>query len=239
MGQPAAAAGPVTLHRFFVEPSAMSGDRFPLPSAIERQVRTVLRLGSGDRIMLLPNDGTATLCRLDGSMCVVEERRAVAGEPRHRITIVQALLKGDGLEEVIQHATEIGVARFRLVVTDRCIARDISARKLARLRAVAREAAEQSERGIIPTVDPPVRLAEAFEPGAMLLYERLDGAGLARVSPPSAIVIGPEGGFSAAEVEAARRAGVGLASLGPRILRSQTVAVAAAAVVLSRAGDFA
>lgn len=229
----------MTLHRFFVDPGAMSGDRFPLPSAIEHQVRSVLRLGSGDRIVLLPNDGTEALCRLDDGECAVEMRQAAAAEPRHRLTVIQALLKGDGLEAVIQHGTEIGVAGFRLVVTDRCIARDISARKIERLRAIAREAAEQSERGTIPTVDPPVRLTEAFEPGSVLLYERHDGTGLAELAPPSAVVIGPEGGFSPAEIEAARLASVRLAGLGPRILRSQTVALAAAAVVLSRAGDFA
>ena len=229
----------MTLHRFFVEPDALEGDRFPLPASIERQVRTVLRLADGDRLVLLPGDGSQALCRLDVAECVVEERSMVASEPRHRLTVVQALLKGDALEEVVQHATEIGVAAFALVVTERCVAHEISPRKLERLRAIAREAAEQSERGIVPTIAEPVPLRDALVAGSVLLYERHAGAGLASLDPPERVVIGPEGGFSPAEVSAAVQAGMAIAGLGPRILRSQTVAVAAAAVILSRTGDFA
>lgn len=229
----------MTLHRFFVEPAAINGDRFPLPAAIDQQVRRVLRLVDGDRIVLLPNDGTAALCRLEDGQCVVEERSTVASEPRHRLTVVQALLKGDALEQVVQHATEVGVAAFRLVVTERCIAREISSRRIERLRTIAREAAEQSERGIVPTVVDPVRLVDAVGAGSVLLYERHEGPRLVQLRPPGAVIIGPEGGFTRAEVEAATLAGAGVASLGPRILRSQTVAVAAAAVILSRTGDFA
>ena len=229
----------MTVHRFFVGPAAIEGERFPVPLSIERQVRRVLRLVDVDRIVLLPNDGTAALCRIEAGECVVEERLAVTSEPRHRLTVMQALLKGDALEEVVQHGTEMGVADFRLVVTDRCVAREISPRKLERLRVIAREAAEQSERGIVPTVAAPVRLVDAFTADSVLLYERHDGPHLARMDPPSTVIIGPEGGFAEAEVEAAERAGARVASLGPRILRSQTVAVAAAAVILSRTGDFA
>lgn len=229
----------MTLHRFFVASEVLAADRFPLPPSIERQVRHVLRLTDGDRLVLLPGDGTQAMCRLDGYDCVVEHRGPVASEPRHRLTIVQALLKGDALEDVIQHATEIGVAGFRLVITERCVAREISARKLDRLRSIAREAAEQSERGIVPSIAEPVPLAETFATGSVLLYERHDGVGLGSVALPSTVVIGPEGGFGPAEVTAAAEAGVILAGLGPRILRSQTVALAAASVILSRTGDFA
>lgn len=229
----------MTLHRFFVEPAEMEGERFPLPSAVERQVRSVLRLGHGDRIVLLPGDGSEALCRIDQDECVVEERNANAAEPRHRLTVVQAMLKGDGLEEVVQHATEIGVAAFRLVVTERCVARDLSPRKLERLRTIAREAAEQCERGVVPRIEPPVALAEAVDPGSVLLYERFGGRGLGQLEAPTAVVVGPEGGWSPAEVLAAERAGLAVAGLGTRILRSETVAVAAAAVILSRTGDFA
>ena len=229
----------MTLHRFFVAPDLLAADRVPLPSAIERQVRKVLRLTDGDRVVLLPGDGTQAICRLEGTDCVLEERSPVASEPRHRLTIVQALLKGDALEEVVQRATEIGVAAFRLIITERCVARDISPRKLERLRSIAREAAEQSERGIVPPIDEPVPLTAAVAPGSVLLFERHQGVGLSGLGAPSAVVIGPEGGFSRAEVRVAEEAGMTLAGLGPRILRSQTVATAAAAVILSRTGDFA
>ena len=229
----------MTLHRFFVAPDLVAGDRFRLPKTIERQVRSVLRLRDGNRLVLLTGDGTERLCRLAGDECIVEERRPAAGEPRHRLTIVQALLKGDALEEVVQHGTEVGVAAFRLVVTERCVAREISDRRLERLRTIAREAAEQSERGIVPPIEGPGPLADALDLGCVLLFERHDGLGLSAVAAPASVVIGPEGGFSPDEVRAAVDAGGHVAGLGSRILRSQTVAVAAAAVILSRTGDFA
>lgn len=229
----------MTLHRFFVVPDEMPGDRFPLPAPIARQVRTVLRLGDGDRLVLLPGDGTEATCRIEGGACVVEQRRHAGGEPRYRLAIVQALLKGDALEQVVRQATEVGVASFQLAVTERTIVRELPARRLERLRTIAREAAEQSERGLVPQVAAPVPLGRAVDGESVLLFERHDGTRLGQMAPPARIVIGPEGGFSAAELRSAVDAGAVLAGLGPRILRSETVAAAAAAVVLSRTGDFA
>ena len=228
-----------TLHRFFVPPDEAIGDRFALPASIRHQVERVLRLRDGDALVLLTGDGREARCRLEGGWCVVEEIRVAGGEPAHRLTVVQALLKGDGLEEVIQQGTEIGVAAFRLVISDRCIARDLSPRKLERLRTIARESAEQSERGIVPEVSGPEPLATALTADAVLLAERADGVRLRDLPPPATVIIGPEGGFSPAELEAAERGGALLAGLGPRILRSRSVAAAVAAATLSRTGDFA
>ena len=228
--------------RFFVEPSAIVGDRFPVPSAIAHQVSRVLRLRDGDGFTLLDGLGAEVRCTLESGECVVVERRSASGEPEHKLTIWQALLKGDHLEPVVRHGTEIGIARFGLFVSERCIAREMSQRKLERLQAIAREAAEQSERGIVPPVDAPIPLAEALlaaAPGSVLLFERHERRRLTEMEQPSSVFIGPEGGFSAAEGEAAERAGLAIAGLGPRILRSETVAVAVAAAILSRTGDFA
>lgn len=230
----------MTLHRFFVDPGEIEGDRFPLPGRIERQVRAVLRLGHGDRLVLLGGDGTEAVVRLEDAVCIVETRRASTAEPRHRLTIVQALLKGDALEQVVQHGVEVGVAEFRLTVTVRSIVRELSPRRLERLRAIAREAAEQSERGIVPPVHAPVPLRETHRGGSVLLLERLEEPRLGQMEAmPEQVAIGPEGGFTPGEVEEAARASVRAAGLGPRILRSETVAVAAAAAILSRTGDFA
>ena len=229
----------MSVHRFFVAPGDVGGERFLLPASIERQVRAVLRLRDGERIVLLTGDGSEATCRLEEGDCIVEGRRDSAGEPRHRLTVVQALVKGDAIEEVVQHGTEVGVAAFRLVVTERSVARVLSPRRLERLRAIAREAAEQSERGVIPEVHVPVPLRDALVAGSVLLLERHDARRLSAMEPPSVIVIGPEGGFSPSEVMMATDAGVDLAGLGPRILRSETVAVAVAAAILSRTGDFA
>ena len=229
----------MTVHRFFVDRAAVTGDAFPLPSAIEHQVRRVLRLRDGDRIVLLVGDGRELLCRLEGDTCVVDERRPAAGEPGHRLTVFQALLKGDGLEQVVRHGTEVGVTVFAPILTDRCVARDVAPRRLERLRAVAREAAEQSERGVVPAVNDSVPLDAVLGPEVTVLAERGDRPRLATLEqPPSAVVIGPEGGFTPDELGRATLAGATLVTLGPRILRSESVAAAAAAVILSRTGDF-
>ena len=122
-----------------------------------------------------------------------------AGEPRHRLSVWQALLRGDHLEPVVRHGTELGVHAFRLFVSERCVARELSARRLERLRIIAREAAEQSERGAVPEVIEPVAFDEALraagtEP-SVLLYERTDDPRLSALEAPRGVVIGPEGGL--------------------------------------------
>jgi len=232
----------VTLHRFFVEPAELIGDAFPLPASIDHQVTRVLRLRDGEELLLLDGLGAEVLCRLEpGGRLRVVARGESSGEPHHRLTICQALLKGDGLERVVQQGTELGVAAFRLFVSERCVVRQLSPGRLDRLKAIARESAEQSERGVVPEIDPPVPFASVLGPGGVLLFERAQGGEprLSALEPPTSLIIGPEGGFSPAEVEAARQAGIQMATLGPRILRAESVALAAAAVVLSRAGDFA
>jgi 16S rRNA (uracil1498-N3)-methyltransferase len=213
-----------------------------MPVGIAHQLTRVLRLRDGDEISLLDGIGGEARCRLEAGDCVVLERRIATGEPTHQLTVWQALLKGDHLEPVIRHGTELGIARFGLFVSERCIVREMSPRKLERLRAVAPEAAEQSERGIVPPVAAPISFAEALTaaaPGSVLLFERHDEKRLTEMEAPPSVFIGPEGGFSPVEVEAAERAGLAIAGLGPRILRSETVAVAVAAAILSRTGDFA
>jgi 16S rRNA (uracil1498-N3)-methyltransferase len=234
-----------TLHRFFVDPAEAAGrpgELIAIPSAIARQVVRVLRLRDGEPIVLLDGLGGEVRCRIDAgrSALRIEGVSAASGEPRHRLTIGQSMLKGDGLERVIQQGTELGVAAFKLVVAERSIVRDLSERRLERLRSVAREAAEQSGRGSVPMVEAPRPLGEALGPGAVLLdAQASDGERLGRVDRPALLLVGPEGGFAPEEVAAARNSGARIAWLGPRVLRAESVAIAAAAVVLWRTGDFA
>lgn len=229
----------VTLHRFFVRPDEMAGERFPLPEEVGYQVLRVLRMRDGDRFVLLDGQGEAATVRLAGDECLVQERGPAGGEPAHRLTVWQALLRGDHLEPVVRHATEIGVAQFRLFVSERCVAREISPRRLERLQTIAREAAEQSERARVPEVVAPVPFSEVVATPSVLLFERAERSRLTDMEPPGAVVIGPEGGFTPDEIAAAGEAGMRIAGLGPRILRSESAALAAAAVILSRTGDFA
>jgi 16S rRNA (uracil1498-N3)-methyltransferase len=228
----------VTIHRFFVPPAEAVGDRFPIPAATRRHL-AVLRVRDADPIVLLTGDGTELLARIEGRDVVVEDRRPAAGEPRHAVTIVQSLLKGDGLDEVVDRTTELGAARIRLVVTERCVVRDVPARRMDRLRRIAAEAAARSERGRVPIVEGPVRLDDVLDRTTVVLLERQEGGRLVDLPPPAALVVGPEGGFGPADREAIGRAGAPTAWLGPRILRGRSVGVAALAAVLASTGDFA
>src|SRR5207237_3250583 len=163
----------MTVHRFFVEPAVMADETFPIPAAIEHQVTRVLRLREGDEIVLLDGRGAEARCMLEsGGLLAVIARGEAAGEPHHRLTICQALLKGDGLERVVQQGTELGVARFRLFVSERCVVRQLSPSRLERLRAIARESAEQSERGRVPAVEAAVPFANVLMSDAVILFER-------------------------------------------------------------------
>lgn len=249
-----------------MEPGSIQGDRAVLRGQVAHQVSNVLRLAEGDVIELLDNSGTLYLARIlecarEEVVARVEERREPAAEPRTRLTLYQALLKGDKMETVLQKGTEIGVTRFVPVLGERSVSRPGAGeleRKLPRWRVIMREAAEQSGRATLPEVGPLASLEEAcrqaaaaalsfmaweeeemsFGLGRLVREARRTREGRGEAGPVAVtVLVGPEGGFSAREAGIARSAGVRLASLGPRILRAETAAVVAATVVMDALGE--
>ncbi len=253
--------------RFFVPalPEQAEGGVVPLPAPVARQVALVLRLGPGARLVLFDGSGAeweAELASVEGhgrsgrhaATARLVRRRQPAVEPALRLTLYQALLKGEKLEWVLQKGTELGVARFVPMVTERTVRAGHGAtpspERLERWRRIVVEAAEQCGRVLIPAVCPPVPFAAALrrsgrailcwegervQPFARALAEALRAGGAEAAptaSPELGLFIGPEGGFTAGEVEAARAAGVLPASLGPRVLRAETAAIAAATLAL-------
>lgn len=247
--------------RFFVPPAVVAQpELIILPPDIAAQVRSVLRLRPGDVITLLDGTGSAytvTLTEIGRASVVgqVTAHKQVATEPHTRIILYQGLLKAAKFEWVVQKGTEIGASAFVPVQCARTVAglEDVSQSKLARWRAIATEAAEQSERGRVPEVHVPQRLADAFAletSGAvrLLAWEAAktgDGhattiARALRTADPSASVhlfIGPEGGFTPEEVAIARQHGVQIVTLGPRILRAETAALVALTLTLNALGE--
>ncbi len=157
------------------------------------------------------------------------------------------LPKGDKMEWIIQKCVELGVTALVPVQTARCVVRldeRDAAKKQARWQKIADEAAGQSGRGIRPQVSAPLPFRTALarlqtEP-TLLCYEG-GGKPLGTLVSPAdtalSLVIGPEGGFDPAEVEAVRAAGGRIATLGPRILRCETAPIAALAVLMERSGN--
>jgi 16S rRNA (uracil1498-N3)-methyltransferase len=171
--------------------------------------------------------------------------RTVEAPPRPSLSVLLAPPKGDRLTWAVQKLAELGVERIVVVEAARSVRRwqgDRAARVGPRLEAVAREAAKQSRRRFLPAVAGPLPWAEAVVPGSeptIVLWEGA-GDGLLAVLPDDpetlTLVVGPEGGIPEDDARAAERAGARLAGLGATILRTETAAVASAAVVLARYG---
>ncbi|HSY40342.1 MAG TPA: RsmE family RNA methyltransferase, partial [Polyangia bacterium] len=174
------------------------------------------------------------------------ERRTVAS-PAVSLTLLCAVPRGPRMDLLVQKTSELGVARIVPVVTERSVVRPgAEAGKRARREKIAREAARQCGRADLPIVDPPVALAEALaEPNLparrLALFEgertRSLRAALAGAAPAAtALLVGPEGGFAPAELLVARDAGFEAVGLGERILRVETAAIVAVALVAGAYG---
>lgn len=168
-----------------------------------------------------------------------------AREPKHRVVIAQAILKGDHLAQVCGQATELGVSRIIPFQSARTVGR-LSPAKLERLRAVSLAALKSSTRTVLPTIDAPaefdrlLKLNGEFDQ-VLVAYEDETGAGLAtalrREAQSVLVVVGPEGGFEPAEIQALKSVGAASFTLGPRRLRAETAAVTVAAMTLGLLGD--
>ena len=222
--------------RFFVPD--LSGDVLTLSGEDGRHAAKSLRCRVGEELELCDGRGAECLCAVaavegDTLTLRVVERRPSRGELPCRVSLYQALPKGDKLELIVQKAVELGAAEIVPVLTQRCVSRPDSRameKKRERLRKIALEAAKQSGRGVVPQVAPlldfPAALAEMARSACPLFFYEGGGESLGKAlsaRPGSiALMVGPEGGFDPAEAQAARNAGLRVCTLGPRILRCET-----------------
>jgi 16S rRNA (uracil1498-N3)-methyltransferase len=268
------------MHRFFVPAECIAGGKATIAGPQAHQMRRVLRLRAGERVLLLDNSGWETeaeLTSLDEQavQATVLRKTLGTGEPRTKITLYQSLLKGDRFDLVLQKCTEIGVVEFVPVVSERCIVGDVdqASERYRRWQRIIIEAAEQSHRSRLPALRPAALLAIALESvngrGLTLIpWEEEHSAtvrgvlGSHTIAPPASdagtttkkrrdvapsprrpfainIFVGPEGGFAAGEIAIARQYGALPVTLGPRILRAETAALAATTIVLHELGDMA
>jgi len=219
--------------RLFVTAPLAAGAEIAATAAQAHHLGVVMRRAVGDSVVLF--NGT------DGEWAarIVALRRGVAGfvademlrpqAPEPDLWLVFALLKRDATDLVVQKATELGVAALHPVLTARTNAQRVN---LARFHAIATEAAEQSERLTVPAIREPRPLAMLLQswPTDRRLFvaaERIAAPPIVTTEKPAALLVGPEGGFAPTELEALRRHPlVTLMSLGPRILRAETAAIA-------------
>ncbi|MGH2541395.1 MAG: 16S rRNA (uracil(1498)-N(3))-methyltransferase [Ardenticatenaceae bacterium] len=247
------------MHRFFISPELIEGSEVLFPSDLAHQISRVLRLREDDRVVILDNSDMEREVRLHSFSKravrgTVEALRQNRGEPRTYITLYMALLKGKKLDVVFQKGTELGASRFVPLVTQRSVVgfvEDLSDARLDRWQAIVREAAEQSGRGRLPEVVDPllfdVALAQArTSQGVTLIPWEKGGKSLKSALRPVEgrrperinLFIGPEGGFEEDEILTARAYGAIPVTLGPRILRAETAAIAALAAILYELGEW-
>jgi 16S rRNA (uracil1498-N3)-methyltransferase len=247
----------MSVNCFFIPASSIEGDRVELSPEQSHQVCHVLRLKPGDTIVALDNSGTeynvtlTTVGRTETAGQVTSKQRA-PGEPTAEVTLLQSLLIREKFEWVLQKGTEVGVVQFVPVLTERGLVRTktIEDNKLDRWQRILTEAAEQSHRGRIPQLEPILPFDKAVlslrDYDRCLIAAPSDGAvttlrdalqGIARSPASVAVMIGPEGGFTEEEVARACENGAVRVGLGPRILRTETAAMVACALVLYELGE--
>jgi 16S rRNA (uracil1498-N3)-methyltransferase len=241
----------VRLIRVHTDETLAEGARVALSGPAAAHVQRVLRLDAGDAITLFNGDGHDYASRIAGfgrgTVEVAVERRAAARpESPLAVTLVQGIARGERMDLTVQKATELGVAAILPVATSRSVVRldrDSGERRLAHWRGIAIAACEQCGRARIPSVGAPLPLAERLQapPAGLRLLLAPDGAvslaQAARGATSVEVLVGPEGGLADGERESALAAGYLGCRLGPRVLRSETAAIAALAVLQSVAGD--
>lgn len=244
------------MHRFFIPPEQISDNLVTLTGETARQIFSVLRLHSGARISVLDDSGMEFDVELESvergaSQGRIMESRPCPGEPATRLTLYLGLTQREKFEFALQKCTEAGAAGFVPVISSRSLVQDAAdtERKLPRWRQILREAAEQSGRGRIPELHPPLRWAEAVRQAAasqarsFLFWEGGEvtplKSALGDVQPGSSLaaIIGPEGGISPEEAAEAVQAGCYPVGLGKRILRMETAALAAVLLILYQLGE--
>jgi 16S rRNA (uracil1498-N3)-methyltransferase len=243
----------VRLNRVYLDAPLASGSRATLTGSAAGHVTRVLRLKAGEPLTLFNGagrefEGTVLEARGDAVTVEVGAAHEVDRESPLPLVLVQGVSRSERMDLTVQKATELGVTRLVPVLTERSVVKlDAAqgARKLAHWRAIAIAACEQSGRNRPPEVQPPVSyrefIASQLEISTRLLLSPLASLRLADVPRPASgvmVLIGPEGGLSASEQAQALEAGFIGVRLGPRVLRTETAALAALALLQREFGDF-
>lgn len=221
-----------------------------------RYLREVLRLKVGDEVYVFNGEGKEFQCRIEesrrdsASLKIITEVEAARPESPFNLTLAVALLKGEKFDLVVQKATELGVIRILPMLTKLADIRlrDASdaAKRVSRWQRIALEAAKQSGRAVVPSVEVPATfdsIVRSSTPGNALLFSERDGQPLLEVkeSIPTGTaltaLIGSEGGWTDQELKLARNAGLPIVTLSGRTLRAETAAIAAAVLLQHVFGD--
>ena len=231
------------VYRLVIERDQLKNHHLSLLLEQQHYLRRVLRLQTGDRFIAMDGKGSCWLVKLAPEGGEILEAVTAHNELPVAVTLMVALPKGNSFEEIVRCNTELGATEFRPVISERTLLKP-SERKLQRWRKIAREAAEQSERQIVPQIFAPISFSEVI---TELSYPNSNCyLAIARKYAPSlweslqarprsnhiVIATGPEGGWTVGEIEKAISWGFQPVSLGKRILRSITAPITAMSMVV-------
>ena len=234
------------MYNFFVNDDCRQGDRYVITGADHNHIKNVLRMKVGDTILISAN-GKSNLCEIeiidnDEIVAPIIEEDYQNTELPLQIHLFQGLPKSDKMELIIQKAVELGVYSITPIEMKRCIVKLDDKKKTSkqtRWQAISESAAKQSKRNTIPEINEIISYKAALNAAKeldllLVPYENEDGIlstkeALAELKEAKSvgIIIGPEGGFDDAEIEAAKDPGGRIISLGKRILRTETAAITA------------
>ena len=237
--------------RFYLPAPLALQTTFSLPENIVRHIH-VLRLNTGDSITLFNgtgNDFDATLQTIGKrhAECHIHAQRQPENESPLAITLVQAISSGERMDFTLQKSVELGVHAIQPIISERCVVRlsgERADKRVQRWQDIVIAACEQSGRSMVPTVLPIVSFSDYLRqmPPELHLMMSLRRAttlrGIAPAPQTLRLMIGPEGGWTPAEEQAALAAGVQTITLGKRVLRTETAAMAAMAAMQVLWGDF-
>jgi 16S rRNA (uracil1498-N3)-methyltransferase len=244
------------VRRFTIAPERIRDGRVVFDRDESRHLARVLRLRSGDTVVAADGAGREYTVRLETLGEEATGTVLAAGDNERespvRITLLQAVPKGDKMESIVRACTELGVSRIVPVLTERTIVTLDAGRwrdRARRWQRIAKEAAKQCGRAVVPPVDVPLALDDVLARGddadlRLCLWEgardSASGASLPLTLSGGAgvaLLVGPEGGFASSEVDRARQQGWLIVGAGPRILRTETAGPAIIAVLQARFGD--
>ncbi|MDD2605337.1 MAG: 16S rRNA (uracil(1498)-N(3))-methyltransferase [Desulfobacteraceae bacterium] len=244
------------MRRFLIAPDIPENAVAILSPEDSRHLVQVLRLRAGDSVQLFDGrgmeyQGTVATLHPDGVRVTVGRRQPTTAESPLELMLLQGFLKETKMDLLVRQLTEVGLSHLVPFLARRSVARPDSRRlagRLARWRKIAAEALKQCRRGKIPSIDfagdLDAALVRAENCDLKIVFwetaQRPLGDIVSQLSAPVhsvALLLGPEGGFEAEEVAAAQAAGFAVASLGPRILRAETAALVACALIQHRLGD--
>ncbi|MEA5582092.1 16S rRNA (uracil(1498)-N(3))-methyltransferase [Nodularia harveyana UHCC-0300] len=226
------------LQRIAIAPSQIQASVITLTKEQQHYLTRVLRLRPGDRFIAMDGQGKWWLAELQIEQAEILETLTVETELSLAITLMVALPKGNGFDDIVRYCTELGVTSIAPVLSDRTLLNP-SPQKLERWRRIATEAAEQSERAFVPTIFPPVAFSTAITATTATHRYICEARGdyphlnhlITNDIPEIVIATGPEGGWTETEIANAIASGYQPVSLGRRILRAVTAPVVALTLI--------